>query len=89
VVLNHGSYEYATNVDSIWVKDGVVIAQSTPMVSSRFDGDRFVFLDDSYHWYFNFNTRGYRDVITWKIGEHAMGKDGHGRDQVAIKWFVQ
>lgn len=84
---NHA--EFITQADNVWVRDGNVYAQTTPMVSSVWRGDQLVFVNDSFYWMFNFSTTGARDVIKWQVGEHKLGPNGQENDRSGASWFVR
>ncbi|WP_424097819.1 hypothetical protein [Moorena producens] len=88
VLMDSGVQQAITYAEYILVKNGIVYVQNTSIVSARFDGDVFKFMDDSFWWMIIVSTKADRDIIRWKVGEHTKADRGHTQDKVAMKWFV-
>ena len=86
VLMQDVDTQSVIDAQGLWVKNGVVHAQNTSLVSVLFVGDVLKFQDDSYHFMLIVSTKSDRDMIRWKVGEHSL--ISHTSDKVALKWFV-
>jgi hypothetical protein len=73
----------------VYVREKIVYAENTSNISDGFQGDRLVFNNDSFHWFVTISTKGDRDMIRWKVGEHTPGGPGHTNDRVGMRWFAE
>lgn len=80
------NYEYATDAEHLWIRNGVVFAQNNSEVSVFFLGDRLFIRDDSYYRMIVVSTKGDLEAIRWNVGEHK--ERGHSYHKVAMKWFA-
>ena len=86
VIYFPGKYEYATEAQNLWLKDGIVYAQNTTQGSVEFQGEVLAFQEDACHSMMVASSQGDLDVIRWLVGKHK--QRGHTCHKVAISWFV-
>jgi hypothetical protein len=77
------------NAEWVYVTEKIVYAENTSNISDSFQGNRLVYQEDSFHWFVAISTRGDRDMIRWKVGEHTPGGPGHTSDRVGVQWFAE
>jgi phosphoribosylcarboxyaminoimidazole (NCAIR) mutase len=79
-------YEYITEAQNLWLKDGIVYAQNTTQVSVDFKDDLLSFTEDACHTMIVVSTQGDLDVTRWLLGKHK--EKGHTSHKTAISWFI-
>jgi hypothetical protein len=91
------------DIAALWIKDGHVYAQSSPVVSAAFqavyvngdtatvsadfEADGLRFLDNPYYYFEICSTRGDVDKSRWGIADNKLRRRNQGK--FAIEWFVQ
>lgn len=80
-------HSFATEAQSLWVKDGVVFGQATQMRESTFKDGHLVLSDHPGQFLFNYSTTGYRDIML--LNAPGGAPPLHISDRVAVKWFVR
>lgn len=91
------------DIAALWIKDGHVYAQSSPVVSCAFqsvyvNGDLATvnadyepeglrFLDNPYYYFELCSTRGDVDKSRWGIADNKLRRRNQGK--FAIEWFVE
>lgn len=79
-------YEYITEAQNLWLKDGIVYAQNTSQVSVDFKDKVLAFSEDACHTMIVVSTQGDLDVTRWLLGKHKA--KGHTSHKTAISWFT-
>lgn len=79
-------YEYITEAQNLWLKDGIVYAQNTTQVSVDFKDQILAFSEDACHTMIVVSTQGNLDVTRWLLGKHK--EKGHTSHKTAISWFI-
>lgn len=79
-------YEYLTEAQNLWIKNGIIYAQNTTQVSVEFKGEMLAFQEDACYSMIVASTQGDLDVTRLLVGKHK--QRGHTCHKVAISWFV-